>query len=234
MVDPKARPVPVDYDENPDRFLSGAARKYELGGDIHEDVAKRIAGERLVPVLDVGCGSGLLIRPLADLGAPAIGFDASATMLKAAPGARVRGDARSLPFGDESFKSAAALYMLYHMPDPRLVIAECHRVLQPGGLFVACAPSRYNDPEFAPHLPDEAPMTFDAESAPEMIGEYFQDVEPDRWDLPYYILPDREAVVEYLYGRQHSRAVANRVAVQVDLPLTVTKRGAVIYAYKRR
>lgn len=234
MVDPKARPIPVDYDTDPGRSRTEVLEKYGFGGDIHEDVAARITAKRLSPVLDVGCGRGRLIRLLRDLGVAVVGFDASPTMLRAAPGPRVREDAGALPFTDESFQGAAALYMLYHLPDPQVTLAECHRVLKPGGLFVACSPSRHDDPELAPYLPEEPPVTFDAESGPGMIGEHFQDIELDQWDLPYYRLPDREAVVKYLYSRQYSRAVADRVADQVDLPITVTKRGAIIYGYKRK
>ena len=234
MVDPKARPLPVDYDENPDRFLQAAFGEHRFGDDIHEDVARRIAAENLDPVLDIGCGRGRLMRPLADLGVPVVGIDASPTMLEAAPDPRARGDARSLPFANESFKSAAALYMLYHLPYPGAVIAECHRILRPGGLLAACAPSRFDDPELSPYLQERAPTTFNAESGPALVGKYFQDIDLDQWDLPYYRLPDREAVVTYLYGRQYSMAVAERVAEQVDLPITITKRGAIIYGYKRK
>ena len=234
MVDPAARPAPVDYDTDPGRWQTfGALTQHRFGEDIHGDVAGRIAAEGAAPVLDVGCGRGALLQPLRDLGVPAIGFDASPTMLGAAPGLRVRGDARFLPFADASFGSVAALYMLYHLPDPRLVIAEGHRVLKPGGLFAASAPSRNNDPELKPYLPEEALSTFDAESRLKLVADQFQDVDVDRWDLPYYRLPDKEAVAQYIYGHQFSRDVAERVADQVELPLTLTKRGAIIYGYKR-
>jgi SAM-dependent methyltransferase len=72
--------------------------------------------------------------------------------------------------------------------DPREAIAESCRVLRPGGLFVACAPSRHNDPELAAILcPAPAPQTaatFDAENGPEMARAYFAEVEVERWDAP--------------------------------------------------
>ena len=173
------------------------------------------------------------MQPLRDLGVAVIGLDSSPTQLANAPDTRVRGDARSLPFADESFNTGAALYMLYHLPEPQVVIAECYRVLRKGGLFAACAPSRYDDPELSHFLSDKPPSTFDAESGIEMVGELFQDVDVDAWDLPYYRLPDKAGVELYLYGHQYPRDVARRVADQVELPLTVTKRGAIIYGYKR-
>lgn len=233
MVDPKAVPDPVDYDTDPARSRTDALAKYGFGGDIHEDVANRIEGEGLQPCLDVGCGTGALMRPLYDRRLAVIGLDASPTQLDDAPHPRVLGDARLLPFSDESFNSVAALYMLYHLPEPQEVIAECYRVLKKGGLFAACAPSRYNDPELSPFLPDKPPSTFDAESAFEMVERLYRGVSVDTWDLPYYHLPDEAAVELYLYGRQYPRDVARRVADQVELPLTITKRGAVFYGYKR-
>ena len=88
-------------------------------------------------------------------------------MLHAGRGPRVRGDARWLPFAEETFGSVAALYMLYHLPEPREAIASSYRVLRPGGIFAACAPSRYNDPELVAVLPPSPPDTFDAEIGPQ-------------------------------------------------------------------
>ena len=52
------------------------------------------------------------------------------------------GDARELPFPDDSVDAVLLLGPLYHLPDPedrRAAIAEATRVLRPGGLvFAAC------------------------------------------------------------------------------------------------
>jgi len=44
---------------------------------------------------------------------------------------------QSLPFADESFDTAVAAWMLYHVPDIDRGIAELARVLAPGGRLVA-------------------------------------------------------------------------------------------------
>jgi len=52
----------------------------------------------------------------------------------------VRGDAAQLPFADGSFSCAIAMLMLHHLRSPELqdhALAEIHRVLQPGGVFLA-------------------------------------------------------------------------------------------------
>ena len=231
----RPRPDPVDYDSNPDRFRATtlASRKYGLVGDVHEDVADRFAKERADRVLDIGCGQGKLIGLLRDRRVPVVGLDASPAMLKAAFGARVFGDARVLPFRSDVFSGAAALYMLYHLEDPVRAVAESHRVLRPGGLFAACAPSMYDSPELQSVLPGYGvPSTFDSENAPEIIGSVFAEIEIDAWNGPYVHLPDREALILYLRGRRLSPAAAERASHTIKTPLTLTKRGSIIFARK--
>ena len=228
-------PEPFDYDTHPERFRvnSLAAKQFGLAEDVHEDVADRFAKEGAERVLDVGCGQGRLLSLLRDAGIATVGLDASPTMLSAASGARVFGDARMLPFPDTTFGATAALYMLYHLDDPVRAVAECHRVLRPGGLFAACAPSMYDSPELEPVLPGYGvPSTFDSENAPEIIGSVFGEIEIDAWDGPYVHLPDREALALYLRGRRLSPSDAERASNAIDTPLTLTKRGAIIYARK--
>lgn len=57
-------PSPWDYDTDPDRFRRNveATARYSPG-DVHAGVAARLAAAR---VLNLGCGNGRLLRPLAD------------------------------------------------------------------------------------------------------------------------------------------------------------------------
>jgi SAM-dependent methyltransferase len=90
--------------------------------------------------------------------------------------------------------------MLYHLPDPEGPIAEFRRVLRTDGLFVACSPSRNGNPELAGPLPQSPPDTFDAENGPDMVREYFEKVEVERWDAPLLRLHDKEALLLWLRG----------------------------------
>ncbi len=44
-------------------------------------------------------------------------------------------DAESIPFEDGTFDSIVFFDLLEHVPNPDLLLAECHRVLQPGGIL---------------------------------------------------------------------------------------------------
>ena len=228
-----ASAVPLDYEHDPARFRATvrAVERYGLSGDVHAFVAERFAAEGLERVLDLGCGEGRLTHPLRTRGVTVVALDYAATMLAAVLAPRVRGDARRIPMRHDSFDGVAALYMLYHLTDPREALAESCRVLRLGGLFAACAPSRFNDPELADVLPQSA-ATFDAENGVEMMGEFFQFIEVARWDAPLVHLPDREALALYLKGRGLSPAEIASAVERVATPLTLTKRGALCYGRK--
>jgi hypothetical protein len=100
-----------------------------------------------------------------------------------------------------------------------------------GGMVAAAAPSRDDSPEFAHVLP-HVPLTFDAELAPELLSEHFIDVEVERWDAPLLELPDAVAVRDYLVGKGVGREAAERAAAKTVVPISVTKRGALVLAQK--
>jgi SAM-dependent methyltransferase len=120
---------PADYNQNA-AFVPG------LAGGVLEWLNVR-PGER---VLDLGCGDGQLTARLADAGAIVRGIDASAEMAEAA---RLRGlevdegSGERLPYPDKSFDAVFSNAALHWMRDQDGVLAQVHRVLKPGGRFVA-------------------------------------------------------------------------------------------------
>ncbi|KTG27248.1 class I SAM-dependent methyltransferase [Haloferax profundi] len=87
-------------------------------------------------VVDIGGGSG---RATLALDAPErIVLDRSVGMLGRAQNRGldcVRGDARSLPFDDDSVDAVTVVDAFHHMPNQQAVAEEVYRVLAPGGVF---------------------------------------------------------------------------------------------------
>jgi SAM-dependent methyltransferase len=224
--------LPRDYDSDPGRFLSDSTQGHD---DVHPYVAERLAAAGARQVLDVGGGDGRLARLLPGLSVRCAVVDLSPTMLALAPRPAVRADGARLPVADASVDAVAALYTLYHYDDPLPPIREARRVLRAGGLFAACAPARSSAPELARVLPSwGAPSTFDAEDAPAIIGSVFgapgDRVEVDPWDGPLRTLATADEAVTMLRCHGMTDDEARRAAAALDLPLTLTMRGCVVYA----
>jgi SAM-dependent methyltransferase len=230
------RAQPVDYDNDLDRFLTNqtATRLFSTSGDVHESVAEHLYRQHgSGRVLDLGGGNGLLARHLQDRGMASVVLD-QARYVATAPPPVVLGDAERLPFANETFEAAAALWMLYHVAEPGHVLQETARVMRQAATFVACAPGRYNDPEFKAVLPEwGSRSTFDAEDAVEVVGKVFEVVDVERWDAPMVSLGDPAAVEKFLRGRGLSPQAAASAAAAFEPPMTVTKRGALVWARRR-
>ncbi len=208
------------------RLARELLRRHGAAADIHAKVAARFVAEGRLPVLDVGCGEGELATHLPPRGW--VGVDASQTMVTRAPEGAQVALADALPYPDGSFDGLALLYVLYHLDEPQAALAEARRVLRGGGLLAVAAPSRHDSPELAFALPDRV-LTFDAELAPELVAEHFAEVEIDAWDRPLLTLPNPDAVRDYLIGKGTEPEHAAEAAQRVATPLTVTKRGALVW-----
>ena len=99
-------------------------------------------GWRDKDVLEVGCGAGVDLVRFARGGARVVGVDLapSAIALARANFAQqhLTADLRvangeALPFADNSFDLVFAHGVVQYTPDPATLVAECHRVLRPGG-----------------------------------------------------------------------------------------------------
>jgi SAM-dependent methyltransferase len=178
-------------------------------------------------VLDVGCADGVLRAALPVAGPWVVGLDRAAPLLRAHPPPTVQADAARLPFRAETFDAVTALNVLYHLPDPLPALRAAHRVLRPGGHAVVSAIARDDSPELAAYWV-RASTSFDAEEAPALVARVFREVAVHRGDAPLVTLPDGRAVRDHLLGRQAPPAVAERAAAELPVPLTVTKRGALV------
>lgn len=114
-------------------------------GGYHELLDELEAGfvERFgagLDVLEVGCGTGLVLQRIRRFARSAQGIDLSPGMLQAARarGLDVReGSALDLPFPDASFDVVCSFKVLAHIPDIERALAEMARVTRPGGTILA-------------------------------------------------------------------------------------------------
>jgi 2-polyprenyl-3-methyl-5-hydroxy-6-metoxy-1,4-benzoquinol methylase len=95
-------------------------------------------------VLDLACGTGNLSIPLARRGARVTGVDIAPNLLEQARERAAaenldisfeEGDAEQLSYPDRTFDAVVSMFGAMFAPQHELVVAECVRVLKPGGLL---------------------------------------------------------------------------------------------------
>ena len=114
---------------------------------VRHDIATWLNGCKRV--LDLGCAGGQMAAALKDEGITDVwGLDPSPYLLKHAAKANpevkfVQGLAEELQFSDKRFDGITASFLFHEMPPKYidLALAECHRVLDEGGLLAICEPS---------------------------------------------------------------------------------------------
>lgn len=116
--------APGGYHDLLDTLESDYVRKFGAGKD----------------VLEVGCGTGLVLERIATFAKSARGIDLSPGMLQKA---RERGldvqeaSATDLPFSDASFDVTCSFKVLAHIPEIEKALSEMARVTRPGGVVLA-------------------------------------------------------------------------------------------------
>jgi len=147
-----------DVTEVKDLFNAKAGtwnQKYQPGGALSFRVAafEEILLRRLSPgdtVLDLGCGTGAIASALAARGFRVTACDVAEEMIGA--GKRIfnesviewlllPSDWKRLPFDANAFDAIVASSIFEYLPDVDAVLAECQRILKPGGFLVATVPN---------------------------------------------------------------------------------------------
>ena len=169
-------------------------------------------------VVDVGCGSGELVRWMRSQGADAVGVECGEVMMDLArtadpdhPDAYLDGVGQDLPLPDASADVVVMSYSLHHVPRDEMVntLSEAHRVLATGGLLYVVEPV----PEGALHdvisiIDDETEVRGWAQEALDQAAEIgFETVD----DLGYanaMKLTSAEGMAERIVGVDPTRAAA--------------------------
>jgi ubiquinone/menaquinone biosynthesis C-methylase UbiE len=106
--------------------------------DLEVEIVERYA--RGKQVLEVGCGTGLILHRVSQFATDACGIDLSGGMLAkaAARGLAVaQASATELPIASESVDVAYSFKVLAHIPDIAGAMREMARVVRPGGYVIA-------------------------------------------------------------------------------------------------
>ena len=128
------------------RYYDGINRAMSFGmGQRYRRQALERAGLDVgMTMLDVGCGTGLMTQPAAEMVGPrglVVGVDPSIGMLQEATRSNrldwaIQGTAEYLPVPDNSFDLLIMSYVLRHVSDLLVAFGECMRVLRPGGVVL--------------------------------------------------------------------------------------------------
>lgn len=128
---------------------------------------KRDASSDRPVILDIGCGTGMMLEDLKQMGS-ATGLDFSMVALEYCKNRGIdtigRADVRNLPVKENSVDIITALDLIEHIEDDHGLMDEFYRVLKPGGIAVMSVPAhkklwsghdvalhhfrRYEKPEF--------------------------------------------------------------------------------------
>ncbi|APU13353.1 class I SAM-dependent methyltransferase [Actinoalloteichus fjordicus] len=146
-------------------------------------------------VLDAGCGEGYGAAMLASVAEVVVAVDLDAPAVahvgRAYPGVgAVRAELTTLPAATASVDVVANLQVIEHLWDQPAFMAECRRVLRPGGLLLLTTPNR---------------LTF----SPDGTTNPFHTRELDPAELAE-LLSDAGLVVDRLAGLRHGPALHER------------------------
>ena len=207
-----------------DGKAAGWPGKYAAGGRLAGRLAQlaeavlelTAAGSEL---LDLGCGSGELARHLAAVGYGVTGCDIAPQMLKQAAAAdteravrwiRLEARWRTLPFTADSLDAVVAASVLEYVRDPSAVLAECARVLRPGGILVCTVPN-VADPvrwlEWPVGLVARTTPARIARIGPHRLGQYiaYLRISRQRRRVRWWLAEGRRAGLEPRPARQAPR-----------------------------
>ncbi|MEX2574718.1 MAG: class I SAM-dependent methyltransferase, partial [Balneolaceae bacterium] len=117
---------------------SEAFAKYRAGysKEAIDTILAPFANQTKITAVDVGAGTGIATRLLADQGAETIGVEPNASMIRAASPhpnmSFIQSDAESIPLEDD-YADVVTSFHAFHWFDFKISLGEFNRILKPAG-----------------------------------------------------------------------------------------------------
>lgn len=133
--------------EKSKKHFDSTAKSYNQSGDgqfterMYESLLTEIRKNKTGTLLDVGCGNGNILVPLANSGLTLYGIDLSDAMIEEAAKrlnnrAKLHtANAEKLPFENEMFDILVCNASFHHYPKPETVLDEMNRVMKSNSLL---------------------------------------------------------------------------------------------------
>lgn len=127
-----------------DRLLALAAYLHPAWCDSIDAVVFHLHAQPGGRLLEIGCGGGAAMQFMKRKGWEVTGldFDEGAVSNARSKGLDVRhGQLSAQAFADDSFDAVVMSHVIEHVPAPRDLLAECHRILKKTGILVVLTPN---------------------------------------------------------------------------------------------
>jgi len=141
-------------------------------------------------LLDLGCGTGVLLKELLPRTGKTIGIDSSAAMVgEARKGLSSKASAvefhvcemENLPLGDESIDCAVSHMVFHHLADPGDALVEISRVLKKGAKLILSELAPHDNSELQSEL-----VNLWAGFEPEELGRWVKQTGFEKLDIKYF------------------------------------------------
>jgi SAM-dependent methyltransferase len=206
------------------------------GVTAEEYLFQSIAEVRPSRALEVGCGAGAMAQRVRDeLDAHVVAVDTSERMVELTRQRGIEayvGDVTQLPFGDGEFDCVFAGWVLYHVLERDRAIAECARVLRPGGRFTTATLADENMSDLWDFLgsPRDRNLSFSSANGAEQLERHFAHVEA-REAEGVVVFPTPEQMRQFVAANM-TRAHLAAVVPEFEEPVKVRTHHTVFVADK--
>jgi len=131
--------------EGSSKMLGSVLSRIGLLKDIAGGGVRYLKADEIGRLLDVGCGNGLFLDQMRQLGWEVMGVEPDGEAVSVAReklGLEIfMGSLEETKFPDEHFDAITMNHVIEHVPDPIGLLMECHRILKPGGKMVVITPN---------------------------------------------------------------------------------------------